>query len=56
MSVLDEGSHSEIFDDQKAKPRKPEQIVKLLQEGQAILATGKSEAEVLQRIEITEST
>ena len=40
----------------KRKRRKPEQIVKLLQEGQAMLAAGKSEAEVLQRLEITEST
>lgn len=40
----------------KRKRRKPEQIVKLLQEGQVMLATGKSEAEVFQRLEITEST
>ena len=40
----------------KRKRRKPEQIVKLLQEGQAMLSAGKSEAEVLQRLEITEST
>ena len=31
----------------RRKRRKPEQIVKLLQEGQVMLATGKSEAEVL---------
>ena len=40
----------------KRKRRKPEQIVKLLQEGQVMLATGKSEAEVFQRLEITEPT
>lgn len=40
----------------KRKRREPEQIVKLLQEGQVMLATGKSEAEVFQRLEITEST
>ena len=40
----------------KRKRRKSEQIVKLLQEGQVMLATGKSEAEVFQRLEITEST
>ena len=44
------------FYDQKRKRRKPEQIAKLLQEGQVMLATGKSEAEVFQRLEITEST
>jgi putative transposase len=40
----------------KRKRRKPEQIVKLLQEGHAMLAAGKSEAEVFQKFEITEST
>ena len=40
----------------KRKRRRPEQIVKLLQEGQAMLAAGKSEAEVFQRLEVTEST
>ena len=40
----------------KRKRRKPEQIVKLLQERQAMLAAGKSEAEVFQRLEIAEST
>ena len=40
----------------KRKRRKPEHIVKLLQEGQAMVAAGKSEAEVFQRLEITEST
>ena len=38
------------------KRRKPEQIVKLLQEGHAMLTAGKSEAEVFQKLEITEST
>ena len=38
------------------KGRKPEQIAKLRQERQAMLSDGKSEAEVLQRLEITEST
>ncbi|MGB0596911.1 MAG: hypothetical protein ACPGLY_09485 [Rubripirellula sp.] len=40
----------------KRKRRKPEQIGKLLQEGQAMLAAGKSEADVFQRLEITEDT
>ena len=40
----------------KRKRRKPEQIVKLRQESQAMLAAGKSEAEVIQRLEVTEST
>ena len=40
----------------KRKRRKPEQIVKLLQEGHAMLAAGKSEAEAFQKLEITEST
>ena len=39
----------------KRNRRKPEQIVKLIQEGQAMLAAGKPEAEVFQRLEITES-
>ena len=56
MRVLCEGSHKEIFDDQKRNGRKPEPIIKLLQQGQAMLAAGKSEAEVFQRLEITEST
>ena len=38
------------------KRRTPEQIVKLLQEGHAMLAACKSEAEVFQKLEITEST
>ena len=40
----------------KRKRRKPEQIVKLFREGHAMLAAGKSEAEVFQKLEITEST
>ena len=40
----------------KRKRRRPEQIVKLLQEGEAMLAAGKSTAEVFQKLEITEST
>lgn len=40
----------------KRRRRKPEQIVKLLQEGQSMLSAGKSEAEMLQKLEITEST
>ena len=40
----------------KRKRRKPEQIVKLLQEGDVMLAAGKSLAEVYQTLEITEST
>ncbi len=39
----------------KRKRRKPEQIVKLLQEGIGMLAAGKSEAELFQRLEIAES-
>ena len=40
----------------KRKRRRPEQIVRLLQEGQAMLSAGKSEAEVFQKLEITDST
>ena len=40
----------------KRKPRKPEQIVKLLQQGDAMLAAGKSLGEVYQKLEVTEST
>ena len=40
----------------KRKRRKPEQIVKLLQDGEAMLAAGKTLAEVYQKLEITEST
>ena len=40
----------------KRKRRKPEQIVRALQEGEAILASGKTLAEVYQTLGITEST
>ena len=40
----------------KRKRRKPEQTVKLLQEGETMLATGKSAAEVYQKLEISEAT
>ena len=40
----------------KRKRRKPEQIVKAIQEGEAILAAGKSEAEVFQHLEISGTT
>ncbi len=40
----------------KRKRRKPEQIVKAIQEGEAMLAAGKSEAEVFQHLEISGTT
>ena len=40
-------SWKEIFMTKKRKRGKPEQIVKLPQEGQVMLAAGKSEAEVV---------
>jgi len=40
----------------KRKRRKPEQIVKLLQEGEAMLAAGKTGAEVYQKLEVSEAT
>ena len=40
----------------KRRRRKPEQIVKLLQEGEAMLAAGKSLGEVFQKLEVKEST
>ncbi len=40
----------------KRKRRKPEQIVKAIQEGEAMLAAGKSEAEVFQHLEISSTT
>lgn len=40
----------------KRKRRKPEQIVRLLQEGEVMLSAGKQLAEVYQSLEITEST
>ncbi len=36
--------------------RRPEQIVKLLHEGEAMLSGGKSLGEVLQKLEVKEST
>ncbi|QDT08234.1 Transposase [Planctomycetes bacterium K23_9] len=40
----------------KRKRRKPEQIVRAIQEGEAMLTAGKTLAEVYQVLEITEST
>ena len=40
----------------KRKRRKPEQIVKAIQEGEAMLAAGKNEAEVFQALEISAAT
>ncbi|QDT32228.1 HAD-IC family P-type ATPase [Thalassoglobus polymorphus] len=40
----------------KRRRRKPEQIAKLLQEGEAMLAAGKTLGEVLQKLEVKEST
>ena len=40
----------------KRRRRKPEQIVKLLQEGEAMLAAGKTAAEVYQKLEVSEAT
>jgi len=40
----------------KRKRRRPEQIVRLLQEGEAMLAAGKSAAEVYQKLEVSEAT
>lgn len=40
----------------KRRRRRPEQIAKLLQEGQAMLSAGKSETEVLEKLEISESS
>ncbi len=42
--------------DQETKTTETRAVVKLLQEGQVMLAAGKSEAEVFQRLEITEFT
>ncbi len=36
----------------KRRRRKPEQIVKLLQEGEAMLVAGKTLGEVLQKLEV----
>ena len=40
----------------KRRRRKPEQIVKLLQEGEAMLAAGKTTGEVYQKLEISDAT
>ena len=40
----------------RRKRRQPEQVVKALQEGEAMLAAGKSLAEVQQKLEISEAT
>jgi len=40
----------------KRKRRRPEQIVRLLQEGEAMLVAGKSAAEVYQKLEVSEAT
>lgn len=40
----------------KRNRRSPEQIVKSLQEGEAMLAAGKSSAEVYQALAISEAT
>ena len=36
--------------------RKPEQIVKLLQEGERLLAAGKTQAEIYQKLEVSDVT
>ena len=40
----------------KRKRRKPEKIVKAIQEGEAMMAAGKTEAEVFQTLEISVTT
>ena len=40
----------------KRKRRKPEQIVKAIQEGEAMMAAGKTEVEVFQALEISAAT
>ena len=40
----------------KRKRCKPEQIVKAIQEGEAMMAAGKTEAEVFQSLEISATT
>ena len=40
----------------KRRRRKPEQIVRAIQEGEAMLSAGKSEAEVFQALEISSAT
>ena len=40
----------------KRRRRNPEQIVRAIQESEAMLAAGKSEAEVFQTLEISSAT
>lgn len=40
----------------RRRRRQPEQVVKALQEGEAMLAAGKALAEVQQKLEISEAT
>ena len=40
----------------KRRRRRPEQIVRLLQEGEAMLAGGRTAAEVYQKLEVSEGT
>lgn len=40
----------------KRRRRRPEQIVRLLQEGESMLSAGKTEAEVYQKLEVSEAT
>lgn len=40
----------------KRKRRKPEQVVKLLQDGEGMLAAGRTLGEVCQKLEISEAT
>ena len=40
----------------KRRRRKPEQIVRAIQEGEAMLAAGKTEAEVFQTLEVSAAT
>ena len=40
----------------KRRRRRPEQIVQLLSEGEAMLVAGKTAAEVYQKLEVSEAT
>lgn len=40
----------------KRRRRRPEQIVRLLQEGESMLLAGRTEAEVYQKLEVSEAT
>lgn len=40
----------------RRRRRKPEQIVRLLQDGEGMLSAGRSLAEVLQKLEVSEAT